>query len=625
MQRLIRWHDSILLLGILGLLIATGYPNAAERSAKNPGNTYPLTDTLIDQIKELRKINGIVEPWDSVPAQSGKEPRHVLRKAIEILEKINRLRILKKLGPITIPPFPIRQITPDEVYLTVDRLIREINLLLPPAQQHLPKKDSTIVARSADDIYQKLWEISLALDPLIDVRGVTENDIYIQTEHILALVNFLRTSQKQFHEVPMPTRTSGKYPNHELKAAHGLLEKIAKAQWNLWLTPTEVPTWKSHVVSPIEVHDALQNIIAELHYIQYRLGLERYFIQPASPKENKVSDDIIQNLTWAGDLMPLFAPDEPLYQYSMQSLQKSPKEVLAATQHIYQELESYRAFQGIMGTPPVAARIEGLSPKHSYYKTLESFIKINHLRRQMGLGEIVVPDYPSRLVTPTQVYELVARLDDELHILYDRSRFAENYILRSYFNPAQVREEVEVAPSDVYQNVTRISRTLDMLANNPQGYSLEEAYQRAEVILHEVEVIARHQKRWSTLPPQDPQENPALGSVLDELRTVLAQIFHLQYRAGISDMQRPAPMVSKKPTMNDLFEFFMMAHAELVSLKIYLGIQENTETFALSPSQIERVKTLPELSQVIHDISRHLAKLLGEDGKEIPPRERMIP
>jgi len=61
-----------------------------------------------------------------VPIQHNKYPRHVIQKALEILNKINIYRISKGYGAIFIPPYPIRQITPTDVYEMVKRLDAEV-------------------------------------------------------------------------------------------------------------------------------------------------------------------------------------------------------------------------------------------------------------------------------------------------------------------------------------------------------------------------------------------------------------------------------------------------------------------------------------------------------------------
>ena len=74
----------------------------------------------------LRKKAGIKKPFPVVLVQHNKLPRHVIQKALEILNKINTYRITHNYGTIFVPPYPASKITPSDVYEKVKRVDAEV-------------------------------------------------------------------------------------------------------------------------------------------------------------------------------------------------------------------------------------------------------------------------------------------------------------------------------------------------------------------------------------------------------------------------------------------------------------------------------------------------------------------
>jgi len=107
------------------LLFISGTTNATPHLDKTPQDTYRLTVTLADAVRALRQQQGVKVAWPAVVVKGHKGARHEYQKALEVLSKINRYRIIHKLGPLATPYYPSREITPNEVYDLIQRLINE--------------------------------------------------------------------------------------------------------------------------------------------------------------------------------------------------------------------------------------------------------------------------------------------------------------------------------------------------------------------------------------------------------------------------------------------------------------------------------------------------------------------
>jgi len=570
---------SIFLISVsIFLSVSSAYSSTREISIpdKTPTDVYRLALTLEKSVKQLRDEQEIFDAWPLVRQQAeSRAPRHVLQKSIEVLEKINRLRQIRKLGPITITAYPSRYITPNEVYDSVERLVGEVDLLLEnkielPTEKTVDRSKKRYEPR---DVYTKLWEVSLALDPLLGSYGFTPSDVYAQARYVNELIRFLRLSQNLPEIKALPERQHNRHPNHALQAAYHLLARINRAERNLWMQPEPVPVVPRRVIRPTEVFDALQIVIAELRRITFRLGIERNIPLP-QVESGKSPADVIQLLNWAEGAMPQFEPGSQLYQYNPQSLSRKPADVLDVARQIEQGLMHYQQQRGIRAAAPEVALTEGLAPKHVYQKTLANLKKVDRLRQQTGLGEMVVPDYPLRAITPNEVYDLATRLRDELEIVYQHSG------VRNV--PATVAVSLQadrITPSDVYRQMEGLSMLLDT-ALGSNGYPLRDLYRATTAINSELLLLVRYRGRDGEVALPELSSYATESQVLEAAHEVLKLVEMVQYRTGLVGDHVPRQAISGRVSLSDLFNTVDVISTELVSLKLQLGI---TERAALEP------------------------------------------
>ncbi|MBL3601697.1 MAG: hypothetical protein JMN25_17835 [gamma proteobacterium endosymbiont of Lamellibrachia anaximandri] len=195
---------------------------------------------LADAVRQLRRENNITTPWPYVDAKAVRAPRHVFQKALEILGKISRYRAnIAKTGAITVPSFPGRDITPNEVFSTVVRLRQELSLLLKHQTQEKQGKQEQqhFFNKTPSHVYSALSEVSIALEETLGLRSITPSEVYTRSLQVVELALFLRRSQGLPMEVAKPHRGQGKLSNHALKSVNDLLARIQQAERNLWMKP----------------------------------------------------------------------------------------------------------------------------------------------------------------------------------------------------------------------------------------------------------------------------------------------------------------------------------------------------------------------------------------------------
>ena len=544
---------------------------------KTPNDVYAKVMILKKEVEILRKKSEVKNKWPLIEEQSGKLPRHVLQKTLEVLDKINRLRRIREMGSITVPPYPSRGISPNEVFDMVERLVGEIKLFIPDTKPEEEKEEEeeeekevkTVKKKSPNDVYRELWGISRAIDPVLGIRGLFPADVYAKALEVLETVRFLTTSQNlSGKEIAKPPLTEGNHPNHSLIAVNKLLSKIAVAERNLWITPVSVPEIPMRVIEPQEVFDALNIVVAELQRIKFRLGLERHF--PAVKIEgDKTPDDVIQILKWATGIMPDFSK-KPIYQYDPADIAKTTNHVFAVSEHNLKELKVYKNYRGIKTPVRTIPAQSGMQPKHVYQKALENLSKISRLRIQLGLGEIVVPEYPLRKITPTEVYDLAVRLDAEMEIIYEQNGIdAIPANLDIY-----MKEFDQKTPTDVFTNIWCYSFILDTIIGS-EGYTPSDVYQEASRIKEEIKLIASHLGKDIEVSLTTMTLNQKPSDVIIIAREVRDLLSQAKKHAGIFEQRIVTGkqiIENRQISPDDVFNEVGLILAEIIELKLHLGI-----------------------------------------------------
>ena len=573
---------------------------------KTPSDVYSESLILKEMLIALRKENGITAPLPKVPKQTGKLPRHVLQKTLEILSKVNRYREIHEYGSITLPPVPPRDITPQDVYNNVERLKVEVSYLL---------KDRSILKSKAfqfkafknktpSDAYRELWTVSLAFDKLIG-RGFTPTDVYILSEQIVEEIKFLRASQRETDNINKPKKRPNLLPNHALYASVDLIKKIHQDEKKLWMEPVPIPKIQQRVISPTEVYDSLQTVSAEINRIERRLGIERSFaLKKNMPK--KTPSDVVQNLEYAKMLLPNFEFDRPLNQYPKNSLIKTPSDVFALSEYILKKISYIKDRKGIKVHAKDTTYIYGLKPIYVYVKGLEDLEKVEKLKELEGFRPSQIPPSPDTKITPSEVYELILRLDDEIDLLYNKEN--PDYKLISYRDYMDKKEYSDKTPSDVYNNLWKISYELDTILN--QDYTPNETFILAKSIKNDIKKLACfftesalniNIKSYTSKRPAD---------VFEKSVFVMDQLQEIKDRGNLKSVKVSLPK-DRIITPTTVYNALRIISGTISEIRVYYGVKRSTTTVELVSD-----KTPSDVYQIVEESSSLLKKILQDSSYE---------
>ena len=253
----------------------------AEAQTKiTPSHVYQSAEDTVLELKLLLDANlsdtGTPEPTFDV---SNKRPRHVIQKAQDLLRKLNVLKRINGVATTPLPPIPVREITPGDVKGIVDAVLGEVRGLKPIFGVTAP--DSRVALRDGlkpTDVYKVLVQADSLIQRL-DIPAVVPNDVY---QVGLAMLDDLRqisdTLKTPLLEQGAPA-AKGKKPAAVYDHAQVVLErlKVLVSSDPAMSIPggITIPKAKSGSISPGDVIEMMNTVLAELSSIKNKIGATR--------------------------------------------------------------------------------------------------------------------------------------------------------------------------------------------------------------------------------------------------------------------------------------------------------------------------------------------------------------
>ncbi|WP_457639564.1 hypothetical protein [Persephonella sp.] len=241
---------------------------------------------------------------------------------------------------------------------------------------------------------------------------------------------------------------------------------------------------------------------------------------------------------------------------------KTPSDVYSYAMLLKAKVEYLRKQAGITSPFPQVPPQKNKYPRHVIQKALEILSKINLYRISKGYGEIFIPPYPARDITPSDVYEMVKRLDSEVTPFIKDKKFLKSLKFKKYTGKT---------PNDVYRLLWSISLAFDSLLGI-HGYTPTDVYALSEKLVQTVKFLRESQNIYTPVEKPEKKEglhpNHALYASYDFLKKVR--------KAEINLWIEPTE-VPEKPhrviTPTDVYDSLQYNIAELQRIKYRLGLE----------------------------------------------------
>ena len=255
-----------------------------------PIHVHQETLDLIAEIETLRRATGVADDPRDAGAGEDHSATHACAKSLEITEKTARFQ--KRLGmiPVDVERMPAGNIAQKDVSRNVRAIIEELRRV----KRQLVIEDEIQPAPFAGGktpslVYRNLRDASLLLDGLVGCP-TTSSDVYVNVLRIHDEMELIAAPLKVELERDPPsiegTRESKDVAQQVLRATY----KAINLQSGLGMDPSAPPQAALVGVTPAEVLDATNILLAEMVRIKTHLNIHQ---PPAKPREsrNRVSSD----------------------------------------------------------------------------------------------------------------------------------------------------------------------------------------------------------------------------------------------------------------------------------------------------------------------------------------------
>ena len=282
------------LAGCLALLAVSGA--APAQNDVTPSHVYQATSDLIAEIEIVRDAMGVTVYPVEAEAAEDRAPIHVYAKSLEVLEKISASQ--KRLGmkPAKIGQIPVKQIGAKDVYRSVQTNIAEMRRM----KAQLVIEDEIVPTpleggMTPSDVYEHLGDASFLLDGLVG-HPTDPNDVHTHLVYLHDEMELIAAKLKVALDLDPPTVNGRKRMKEVAQQVLRATFKVVNLQTRLGMDASGVPQMTLVRVSPAEVFEATNILLAEMVRIKAHLDIDLPRVEHAPSRNKKPRDVFAQAL-----------------------------------------------------------------------------------------------------------------------------------------------------------------------------------------------------------------------------------------------------------------------------------------------------------------------------------------
>ena len=271
-------------------------------------------------------------------------------------------------------------------------------------------------------------------------------------------------------------------------------------------------------------------------------------------------------------------------------------EVYSQVVQIDKEVELLKKHFGLRREKKADIYQGNLRPRHVWEKSYVVLVKINVLRKKLGLPRNEPNNIEPELhLSPGLVFEQSQRILAELRVLKKRLGVTAQVSAPEQFKGKQ--------PVDVFNRLHHISYQLDVL--NREEINPNYVFAEAMRIYEDIATLLRAlQLRDHTYPPGKEQDVTPADSLAAAFE-LLAEIQRLQKTAGIERTDFSIFQKKELVLPSDVFNLVSMALAELQTVKAYRDLKH----YVTPPAVTHERKTPNDVHQLLRWTARMLRRI----------------
>ena len=269
---------------------------AMAQDAVTPSHVYQATSDLISEIEILRDAMGVTVYPVEAEAQDDRAPIHTYAKSLEVLEKISAAQRRLGMTPARIRQIPVKEIGAKDVHNSVQSNLAEVRrmktqLVIEDEIQPAPLEGG----KTPSVVYQLLGDASFLLDGLVG-HPIDPNDVHTHLVYLHDEMELIATKLKVALELEPPAVSGRKRMKDVAQQVLRATFKVINLQTRLGMDASGVPQLTLVRVSPAEVYEATNILLAEMVRIKAHLGIDLPRVEHAPSRNKKPRDAFSQTL-----------------------------------------------------------------------------------------------------------------------------------------------------------------------------------------------------------------------------------------------------------------------------------------------------------------------------------------
>ena len=274
----------------------------SEREAATPSEVSRAVQDLIAEISILRDELGVFDYPPQAELQEERTPVHVYAKTLEVLSKVIRTQRRFGVPEAQSRRIPFKEVNSGDVLANVEYITDEVRKI--KTQMVIEREIELAVlvgGMSPSFVYKNLADASFLLDGLRG-RPLTPDDVFRNCTSILDEMELIATRLGVSLDLELPEVAEEKRPKEVAQQVLRATYKVINLQTVLGMDASGVPSLTLVRVTPSEVFDSTNMLLAEMARIKFHLGVDEQRAERPEPTGKRPSDSfalvlgIIKNL-----------------------------------------------------------------------------------------------------------------------------------------------------------------------------------------------------------------------------------------------------------------------------------------------------------------------------------------
>ena len=261
-----------------------------------PSDVYRATLDMIAEIEILRKATGVAGDTREMEIREDQAPIYAYAKSLEVMEKTARVQRRLGMIPVDVGSIPVKRITADDVHRSVRDVIGELRRI----KRQLVVGDRIQPApfaggKTSSLVYKNLGDASYLLDGLVG-RPTTPNDVHMHVLRVQDEMKSIATTMEAPLDSDPPVVEGAKEPRDVAQQVLRATYKVINLQARLGMDASSVPRLVLADVTPAEVFDAANILLAEVARIKVHLDVQSPRAKRPESRDARLADVFGQSL-----------------------------------------------------------------------------------------------------------------------------------------------------------------------------------------------------------------------------------------------------------------------------------------------------------------------------------------